>query len=90
MTRACRACGESFSTERGDKRYCSSKCRMAEWMKTHERPAWLGKRRPRDPMQRKWAKLRRELETLGYERASEVVRLALADKAVEEITADRF
>jgi hypothetical protein len=63
---------------------------MAEWMKTHERPAWLGKRRPRDPMQRKWAKLRRELETLGYERASEVVRLALADKAVEEMSLEGY
>jgi hypothetical protein len=63
---------------------------MAEWMKTHERPAWLGKRRPRDPEQRAWNHVRDEMKPLGLERAREVVRLALADKAVEEITADRF
>jgi hypothetical protein len=36
-------------------------------------------------MKAKWRKLLKELQALGYERAAEVVRLALADKAVEEM-----
>ena len=33
---ACQNCGKPFSKRRSKQRFCSSKCRTADWWKRHE------------------------------------------------------
>jgi len=84
--RICQHCGTSFTTVKGDQRYCQAKCRTAAW--TAERVQF--KAAPRDRVKRqerdRWRRLMNDLKgCMTYEVAREWVRLGRADKLVRSL-----
>jgi len=83
----CKGCPIEFEpsvSRNGEpKRFCSDRCRTAYW--TAKKHGWIGRRRPDRAERQRWQRRLALLKTLGEERADEVIRLALAEKAVSEL-----